>query len=257
MDSFDGISCLSVEPAKYEKRATERQEVIFQGRMIIWPPAMKALWMPLLGCVLALGIMAAIGVDERVADGLFDPASRSFPWRRDWWTEQALHRGVRDAIVVLGSAALGVALLGERRGRPSAREVGRMVALSLVLCTGVISGLKAVVNRNCPWSYTRWGGQRELGSEPTLFAIGGHDKAFPAGHASGGFSLLVLWFAGRRRSGRHALAGLAVGLAAGTVAGVSQVMRGAHFLSHNVWSGAICWAIAWGVDRVVPHDDAP
>lgn len=209
---------------------------------------MKTLWVPLLGCAVVLAVMAWGGVDERVTDYYFDAGARTFPWRANWWTDRVMHRAGRDLVIVVGLASIGMAVGGRR---PQSRQAGRMVALALILCTSLIAGLKASVNTNCPWSYTRWGGHVKPGSETSLFALGGHDKAWPAGHAAGGFALVVLWFVGRRRSSAHAWAGLAVGVGAGSLLGFSQVMRGAHFLSHNVWTFAICWAVSWGIDRLV------
>ena len=42
----------------------------------------------------------------------------------------------------------------------------------------------------------------------------------------------------------------AVGLAAGAVFGLAQQLRGAHFLSHDIASLAVCWAVACCVDRL-------
>ncbi len=43
---------------------------------------------------------------------------------------------------------------------------------------------------------------------------------------------------------------LGIGLLAGTVFGVAQQLRGAHFLSHDVASLIVCWAVACTVDAV-------
>jgi len=41
---------------------------------------------------------------------------------------------------------------------------------------------------------------------------------------------------------------LAAALAAGLVLGVAQQLRGAHFMSHTLWSAWLCWVVAWGID---------
>jgi len=41
--------------------------------------------------------------------------------------------------------------------------------------------------------------------------------------------------------------GLAIGIAAGVVFGIAQQLRGAHFLSHDLWTAAICWTTAVGL----------
>jgi membrane-associated PAP2 superfamily phosphatase len=72
-------------------------------------------------------------------------------------------------------------------------------------------------------------------------------RCFPAGHAAGGFSFVGIYFALRDRHSKIARAGLAAGLILGTIYGYAQMARGAHFLSHTVWSAAICWFAALGL----------
>lgn len=88
-------------------------------------------------------------------------------------------------------------------------------------------------------SHWRWPGTGDGGS--------GH--CFPAGHASAGFSFVSGWFA-FRRAGQRRLAGrwLGAALAAGLLLGLAQQARGAHFMSHTLWSAWLCWAVAWGLD---------
>ena len=51
------------------------------------------------------------------------------------------------------------------------------------------------------------------------------------------------YFAIRERSSRHARAGLALGIIVGLLFGLAQQSRGAHFLSHDLWSGMIAWIV--------------
>ena len=68
-------------------------------------------------------------------------------------------------------------------------------------------------------------------------------QCFPAGHSSGGYAWVALYFvlAGRRR-----WAGLAIGLGLGLAFGATQWARGMHFPSHDVVSAAVAWAVALG-----------
>jgi membrane-associated PAP2 superfamily phosphatase len=36
------------------------------------------------------------------------------------------------------------------------------------------------------------------------------------------------------------------------VLGLAQQWRGAHFMSHTLWSAAVCWMIAWLVHASWP-----
>jgi membrane-associated PAP2 superfamily phosphatase len=67
---------------------------------------------------------------------------------------------------------------------------------------------------------------------------------FPSGHAAAGFSLLAFYFAGFALGNpRLARSGLWSGLVAGMAFGMVRVAQGAHFISHNLWSGLVCWLV--------------
>jgi membrane-associated PAP2 superfamily phosphatase len=47
---------------------------------------------------------------------------------------------------------------------------------------------------------------------------------------------------------------LAAAVAAGLVLGLAQQWRGAHFMSHTLWSGWVCWCVAWALDAAARPD---
>ena len=59
------------------------------------------------------------------------------------------------------------------------------------------------------------------------------------------------YFVLRDRAPRAARIWLAAALAAGLVLGVSQQMRGAHFMSHTLWTAWLCWTVAWACHSLV------
>ena len=59
---------------------------------------------------------------------------------------------------------------------------------------------------------------------------------------------MALYFFFLRVAPRWRHAGLGIGLLAGTVFGLAQQLRGAHFLSHDVASMAVCWSVACAVE---------
>ena len=77
-------------------------------------------------------------------------------------------------------------------------------------------------------------------------------RCFPSGHASGGFALLAFHFALRDTDARASRFWLVAALALGTMMGWSQMMRGAHFMSHVVWSAWMEWMFLAVLYRVVP-----
>jgi membrane-associated PAP2 superfamily phosphatase len=125
----------------------------------------------------------------------------------------------------------------------------RGATLYLALCVGIGTGLvavgKSVTDRHCPREMDVFGGlipyTRLFEGTPPGYAPG---RCFPAGHASGAFSLVGLYFVARARRRPRAGWWLAPAVLLGAAFAVAQQARGAHFVSHNLWAAAICWYAA-------------
>jgi membrane-associated PAP2 superfamily phosphatase len=59
------------------------------------------------------------------------------------------------------------------------------------------------------------------------------------------------YFVLRRVSPRVAAVWLGAAVAAGLVLGVSQQLRGAHYMSHTLWTAWVCWTVGFAIDIVV------
>ena len=55
----------------------------------------------------------------------------------------------------------------------------------------------------------------------------------------------------RRTAAQMATAWLWTALAVGIFLGLSQQLRGAHYLSHTLWSAWLCWTVGLAVEYVV------
>jgi membrane-associated PAP2 superfamily phosphatase len=117
--------------------------------------------------------------------------------------------------------------------------------LAVVLTVGITGFLKTITNVDCPWDLTVFGGRYPyvplFGDRPDELRPG---RCFPAAHAGSGYALMALYFVFRDRSRRLAYLGLSAGLLVGLVFGLAQQSRGAHFVSHDVWSAMLAWFIA-------------
>ena len=71
------------------------------------------------------------------------------------------------------------------------------------------------------------------------FTVHKRGHGFPAGHASGGFALMILFFCFKKK--KYKIAGLCLGLAAGWGMGLYQMWRGEHFLSHTLCTLFAAW----------------
>lgn len=209
-------------------------------------------WHVVLPALILLGLLVLcerLDLDLKVASLFFDPLSGTWPWRNAWLTETLLHRGGRTGVAVIGLTALAAALTPWKgESRRSWRRNGIYVFLSIVLATSLVGALKSQSGRPCPWDIQAFGGTlAHHGLYAALKSPGA--KCFPAGHASAGFALLSLYFVAPTR--RLAIAGLVAGFLAGGIFGVAQMARGAHFLSHTLWTAGICWFVVYGLDALM------
>ena len=116
-------------------------------------------------------------------------------------------------------------------------ELGLSFLLS-ALSAGLIGLIKSQSRHDCPWNMLQSPGPDWLWN---LSANQGH--CFPAGHASTGFALLSVYFVFRKRAPAVAYAFLIASLISGSIMAWGQMMRGAHFLSHSLWTLWIIYAL--------------
>lgn len=178
-------------------------------------------------------------VDMTLARSMYTDGA--FALRHAWWTEKLSHEYMRRVLIVLGLCAVLPALLDWVRPwqswSPQFRRRLRVVALSAVLVPLVISVLKQYSFSHCPWDILDFGGDRAyvrlFQSVPAHMPAG---RCMPAGHASSALwlvSLAVFWLPQqRRRAWVVALSMLGFSFALGWI----QQLRGAHFLTHTLWS---------------------
>ena len=201
---------------------------------------------PALLLLLALLLMETTRLDRAVSDFFFDPARRTFPLRYDFFLDVVMHRWAKYVVVAAGVAVLASCLLSPFVARLAKwRRLLVFLTLALGLAPAAVSALKAESSRYCPYDLAAYGGYApHLGLfEATAPPLGpGH--CFPGGHASAGFCLLAFYFVGYAlKRPQLARAGLWTGIIAGLALGTGRVAQGAHFLSHNLWTGLICWTV--------------
>lgn len=202
---------------------------------------------PLAVFALIAALFAATTLDIRIAHALFFDESRS-QWlgAASWWTNELVHHD--GTLLIRGVAALSLALWAATWLRPqwqAARRPALYFFVSMVLSVGVVGLLKTLTNVDCPRDLSEFGGTLPFihlfEHRPASLR---HARCFPAAHASSGYALLALYFVLRERSHRAACFGLAAGLGLGLVFGIAQQARGAHFISHDLWSAMIVWTVA-------------
>lgn len=204
-----------------------------------------------------LWLGACTDVDLVLADAMFDPA-RGFPWREAWVATSFSHGIVKAVLVVM--AMLSIAAAGWDLARPFARMPPlnrlrmRVLALSAVAVPLVTGMLKKASASHCPWDLARYGGVepyvRLLDALPLNVAMG---HCLPAGHASSALWLVgacAIWLP---HSPRKAMAAASAALALGFALGWMQQLRGAHFLTHTLWSMWLACALVTLVLACLPR----
>lgn len=215
----------------------------------IWPGG-KRFWgwhllLPLCLFAPAAIVLATTDLDRQISWAwAYDVATGTFPARHAFWAERLMHGYGRDLIWLVALTCL--ATVGLSLFLPSLRTWRRpllFVIVALGLTTGFIGGLKQITNVHCPWELQGFGGGlpyvHVFAVRPPAVESG---ACFPAAHAGSGFALFALYFAFRDRSRRLAIVGLCAALLVGGAFALAQEARGAHFLSHDVWSAFLAWS---------------
>ena len=180
--------------------------------------------------------------------------AQGFTLRDSWLLADVLHDGARRLAWALTLAlCLGVWWpQGWLRAISTARRL--QLAGTTLAAALAVSTLKSFSGTSCPWDMAEFGGVARYASQGLQHWLaltqgdGGNGRCFPAGHASAGFAFVGGYFVFRDTRPALARGWLAAALAAGLVLGLAQQARGAHFMSHTLWSGWVCWCVAWAVD---------
>ena len=139
---------------------------------------------------------------------------------------------------------------GRRRQLGLARRL--QLALGTLVALLVVSGIKLHSHTSCPWDLREFGGVATHVSHWAWGVLdGGTGGCFPAGHASAGFAFLGGFFVFRHVLPRTAARWLAGALAVGLIFGLAQQVRGAHYMSHTLWTAWLCWSTAAVLDAAV------
>lgn len=221
---------------------------------------------------LALSIFVVFDLtqlDVTISNLLYNADSHTFWLEHNKLFEDITHRWARIIPNWTGEAAIVGALLSFLWPRFDADKHRRMIALlertqvarllkfctrhrrdflflifSFAITTGVIHYFKSHTSIYCPIETTLYGGtmeKKEWFENFTLLHEAGEGRCWPGGHASGGFTMLTLYFVARRYRWRHAKALLYWTLMLGMVYGTTRVLQGWHFMSHTFWAGILVW----------------
>lgn len=189
-------------------------------------------------------------LDFWLAQQFFDPLAQRFPLRDSHALELWGHTVLKFITVLAWVICIVLALVSNwvKVLRPWRRAL--LLFVVMAGCAAyVVQTLKGASVHSCPWDINVFGGTAQW--FPLFGAIGspvGPGLCWPGGHASGGFALAAAYFALRNSRPQFARWMLAIGLLFGSVMSIVQMARGAHFLSHNLWSLWLVWATCFVID---------
>jgi membrane-associated PAP2 superfamily phosphatase len=218
---------------------------------ITWPAdavvrrAAQPKWLRIDVVVALIGVLVLLAWEAGGLDLLVSRhygSAHGFGLRDAWLPRALLHDGGRALGWVVFAFMLGRAWLP---GEDDALRRERWYWLGVtLLCVLLVPTLKRLTASSCPWDLAEFGG---IAAYVPHWRLGLHDggpgHCFPSGHAVAAFAFLTLYFSERVRRPWRARLCLAVVCLAGAAFGWAQLARGAHYVSHTLWSAWLCWVV--------------
>lgn len=186
------------------------------------------------------------GLDTRLAGYFFNPTDQ-WMFRNSFVLEKILHKGgVIFTMAILVAFLCSWIYLFKFHDDKKQREYVGFIFLSSFITIITVFFLKRWSTLPCPWNSVAFGGDV---NPPELWRAFSLDlpgkKCFPAGHSSGGFCFLSMYFGYTAIYGKRNFITLIPGLLIGIIFGITQQMRGAHYLSHDLMTILISIIVTW------------
>ncbi|MCW8881674.1 MAG: phosphatase PAP2 family protein [Sedimenticola sp.] len=187
-------------------------------------------------------------IDLFIADLIYQIGGAGWAYQENYFVSEIMHTKAKGLVKIL-AVGLFVVAIGSQfvNGLKPYRKALWYLALVMPL-SGLLVGIgKELTHVDCPWNLLRYGGEnpylRLFETHPGDYPYG---KCFPAAHAGAGFTFVALYFFLSIVRPAWRWYGLAVGVVLGLAFGITQQIRGAHFISHDLWTAAICWINSLG-----------
>lgn len=205
---------------------------------------------PLVGLFVLSVAINFFDIDKAVADYFYGLQGNRWAWKDTWLAEEFFHKGGRVGSLLLAitifvfmvAAYCRISLIRYRR--PLLYLFSAVTGSSLL-----VSLFKSSLAVSCPWEFERYGGNLSYSPVFEQLMLRNGAGCFPAAQASAGYAWVALYFFGlsypspytSRYVYRVRWVGLVMALTFGVVLGLAQQVRGAHFMSHDLWTLAVCW----------------
>ena len=154
--------------------------------------------------------------------------------------------GIKNLLLLFGVAILVFLIFFRKNILVQEYKKGLIIVLLAAIFVPVIIGsLKAISNTPCPCNIVNFNGTypetKVFDSYPKGFIQTSKAKCWPAGHASGGFALMALFFL--FKTPKNQKRALVVALVIAWSMGLYKMLLGDHFLSHTIITMIMAWLI--------------
>ena len=215
----------------------------------------KQLLLTSITIVVCLIVFEFSGIDLLIEDFFFDVQLNCWMIdRHNALLKFVFYDSVKGLYVLFMLSLLAVLIFFRKSNWVKANRQGLLIVfLSVVFVPLIIGTLKSTTNVPCPKNIEHYGGNYPYVTVTTSYPASFHQSSniecYPAGHASGGFALMALFFLFNRPSTRRRM--LIASIATGWVIGTYKMLIGDHFLSHTVMSMLLAWFIILLVSKAV------
>jgi len=197
-------------------------------------------------------------MDITIQDTFFDYSKHKWILDRDLQPYKFIfYDGIKKLLILMGILFLIALTLFREKPTIQAYKKGILiVVLSGIFIPVIVGGLKKITNMPCPKNELHYGGAypsvKVWESYPKKFHKCHKTCCFPAGHASGGFALLSLFFLFKSR--KNKILAVVTALTVGWSMGLYKMLIGDHFLSHTMITMIIAWLIILIIKKIVDRD---
>ena len=157
-----------------------------------------------------------------------------------------LYDGLKQGLIIFGVFILILLIFFRKYEFVKEYKKGLIILLlSSIFVPTIVGSLKAITNTPCPCNIEHFGGEypdiKVFDKYPEDFIQKSKAKCWPAGHASGGFALMALFFF--FKNPRNQFFGLIGAITLGWSMGTYKMLLGDHFLSHTIITMILAWII--------------
>lgn len=186
-------------------------------------------------------------IDTIVQDNLFDSATQTWILDRDLQPYKFIfYDGIKKLLIILAISFLFALVFFRKNEIVKKYKRGIIIViLSAIFVPVVNGGLKKYTNMPCPKNEINFGGKMiktavwQNYNEP--YKSMSKIRCWPAGHASGGFALLSLFFL--FKTNKNKKLAITFALTIGWSMGIYKMLIGDHFLSHTIITMMIAWLV--------------